>query len=177
MQEVVDSAVGNRESLKDSLTVAGVVDSVTVAFPLPGTGDRADVEIAAQLRAAGFVTGCNWMATWCASLLRASTPRPASGRRKVVLILVDRASASPANRGRLTDAVSTAFAEGDGVALIITDGGHTRRLLRASGLLQLRPPRPRAGTEPALASTIPAAPARSATDSAPCLNPEQITAR
>ena len=126
VQEVVDGVTGNgnREALKDSLPVAGIVDSVTVAFPLPGTGDRPDVEIAAQLRAAGFVR-----VQLDGEVTRLDTDDAEARIRaaKEVLILVDRVSASPANRGRLTDAVSTAFAEGDGVALVLTDGGHRRR--------------------------------------------------
>ncbi len=116
VQEVVDGVIGNRES--------GVVDSVTVAFPLPGAGDRADVEIAAQLKAAGFVR-----VQLDGDVTRLDTDDAEARIRaaKEVLILVDRVSASPANRGRLTDAVSTAFAEGDGVALVLTDGGHRRR--------------------------------------------------
>lgn len=116
VQDVVDGVVGSRES--------GVVDSVTVAFPLPGAGDRADVEIAAQLRAAGFVR-----VQLDGEVTRLDTDDAEARIRaaKEVLILVDRVSASPANRGRLTDAVSTAFAEGDGVALVLTDGGHRRR--------------------------------------------------
>src|SRR5690348_2656076 len=98
VQEVVDGVIGRRES--------GVVDSVTVAFPLPGTGDRPDVEIAAQLRAAGFVR-----VQLDGEVTRLDTEDAEARIRaaKEVLILVDRVSASPANRGRLTDAVSTAF--------------------------------------------------------------------
>ena len=126
VQEVVDGVTGNgnREALKDSLPVAGIVDSVTVAFPLPGTGDRPDVEIAAQLKAAGFVR-----VQLDGEVTRLDTEDAEARIRaaKEVLILVDRVNASAANRGRLTDAVSTAFAEGDGVALLLTDGGHRRR--------------------------------------------------
>lgn len=116
VQEVVDDTVGSRES--------GVVDSVTVAFPLPGVGDRGDVEIGTQLRAAGFV---RVQIDGEVMRLDAADAEARIRAAKEVLILVDRAGASPANRSRLTDAVSTAFAEGDGVALLLTDGGHRRR--------------------------------------------------
>jgi len=117
VQEVVDEMTEDeeRESLKDS---------VTVAFPLPGTGDRPDVEIAAQLKAAGFV---RLQLDGEVMRLDAADAEVRIRAAKEVLILVDRVSATPTNRGRLTDAVSTAFAEGDGVALLLTDGGHRRR--------------------------------------------------
>ena len=124
VQEVVDGVIGSREPLKDSLTVAGVVDSVTVAFPLPGTGDRPEVDIAAQLRAAGFV---RMQVDGEVRRLDEADAETRLRAAREVLILVDRVSATPANRGRLTDAVSTAFTEGDGVALVLTDGGHRRR--------------------------------------------------
>jgi len=116
VQEVVDSVTESREG--------GVVDSVTVAFPLPGSGDRADVEIAAQLRAAGFV---RVQVDGDVLRLDAETTETRIRGADEVLILVDRVAASPANRGRLADGVATAFAEGDGVAVILTDGGHRRR--------------------------------------------------
>src|SRR4029077_9116114 len=116
VQEVVDGTIVSPE--------AQVVDSVTVAFPLPGTGPRVDVDISAQLRAAGFV---RVQVDGDVMRLDAADAESRIRAAREVLILVDRISASPANRGRLTDAVSTAFSEGDGVALIITDGGHSRR--------------------------------------------------
>ena len=116
VQEVVDGVTGSGEG--------GVVHSVTVAFPLPGTGDRPDVDIATQLKAAGFV---RVQLDGEVTRLDAADAESRIRRAKEVLILVDRVSASPANRGRLTDAVATAFGEGDGVALILTDTGHRRR--------------------------------------------------
>ncbi|HYK11662.1 MAG TPA: excinuclease ABC subunit UvrA [Gemmatimonadales bacterium] len=121
VQEVVDGVIGSPEGQAGE---SGVVDSVTVAFPLPGTGDRPDVDIAAQLKAAGFVR-----VQLDGEVTRLDTDDAESRIRaaKEVLILVDRVNASAANRGRLTDAVSTAFAEGEGVVLLLTDGGHRRR--------------------------------------------------
>jgi len=113
--EVVDDMTASGER--------GAVDAVTIAFPLPGTGDRADVDISAQLRAAGFVR-----VQLDDEVVRLDAPDAESRLRaaREVLILVDRLSPQPANRGRLADAVGTAFAEGDGVALVLTASGRRR---------------------------------------------------
>src|SRR2546425_5385649 len=62
VQEVVDAVMGdtgyeNGEpgDVVGARHVVPLHDAVTVAFPLPASAQRPDVEIAAQLRAAGFV--------------------------------------------------------------------------------------------------------------------------
>ena len=87
VQEVVDAVVagnGKRETI--------------VAFPLPQSAHRPDVEIAAQLRAAGFVR-----AQVDGALVRldedGAEQRVRAGTD--VLVLVDRIAATAENRGRL----------------------------------------------------------------------------
>src|SRR6266540_4195318 len=112
VQEVVDAVVagnGKRETI--------------VAFPLPQSAHRPDVEIAAQLRAAGFVR-----AQVDGALVRldedGAEQRVRTGTD--VLVLVDRIAATAENRGRLADAVATAFSEGEGVALALNNGDRRR---------------------------------------------------
>jgi excinuclease ABC subunit A len=107
VQEVVDVLTGN----------------VVIAFPLPASAQRPDVEIAAQLRAAGFVR-----AQVDGEVVRLDE-ESAEGRvrgAKDVLVIVDRVSAAIENRGRLADAVATAFNEGEGVAFALNNGDRRR---------------------------------------------------
>src|SRR6266550_710541 len=98
-------------------------DSIVVAFPLPASAQRPDVEIAAQLRAAGFVR-----AQVDGALVRLDE-EGAEGRVRAgqdVLVIVDRIAAAEENRSRLADAVATAFSEGEGVALALNNGDRRR---------------------------------------------------
>jgi excinuclease ABC subunit A len=96
---------------------------VTIAFPLPESAHRPDVDIAAQLRAAGFVR-----AQIDGSVLRLEEADAEHRVREAseVLVLVDRLPATDVNRGRLADAVATAFNEGEGVALALRNGDRHR---------------------------------------------------
>src|SRR6266536_1174110 len=98
-------------------------DSIVVAFPLPQSAQRPDVEIAAQLRAAGFVR-----AQVDGDVVRlddeGAEQRVRTG--KDVLVLVDRIAATTENRGRLAEAIATAFSEGEGVALALNNGDRRR---------------------------------------------------
>src|SRR6266545_990246 len=137
VQEVVDAVMngaGNRDGLgargidvgaqhAAPLHNADAHDSIVVAFPLPQSAQRPDVEIAAQLRAAGFVR-----AQIDGDVVRldedGAEQRVRAGTD--VLILVDRIAATTENRGRLADAVATAFSEGEGVALALSNGDRRR---------------------------------------------------
>ena len=112
VQEVVDAVLagnGKRETV--------------VAFPLPASAHRPDVEVAAQLRAAGFVR---------AQIDGAMTRLDEEGVEtrvragQDVLVIVDRIAAAEENRGRLADAIATAFNEGEGVALALNNGDRRR---------------------------------------------------
>src|SRR6266550_2579471 len=115
VQEAVDwllSGNGTRET-----------GNVVVAFPLPPSAQRPDVEIAAQLRAAGFVR-----AQVDGEVVRLDD---AGAEQRVragtdVLVLVDRIPATAEHRGRLAEAVATAFSEGEGVALALNNGDRRR---------------------------------------------------
>src|SRR3954464_14345137 len=106
VQEVVDSVI-------DAWGVRHAAQPVLVSFPLPVSAHRPDVEIAAQLRAAGFVRAqvdgevVRLDEDGAESRVRAGTD---------VLVIVDRIVPTDDNRGRLADAVATAFSEGEGVA-------------------------------------------------------------
>ena len=112
VQEVVDAVVagnGKRETL--------------VAFPLPASAHRPDVEVAAQLRAAGFVR-----AQIDGTLVRLDEEGAEALVRagRDVLVIVDRIAAAEENRSRLADAIATAFSEGEGIALAL-ENGHRQR--------------------------------------------------
>jgi len=116
VQEVVDAVLAEGGTRKAELPVL-------VTFPLPPSAHRPDVEVAAQLRAAGFVR-----AQVDGDVIRLDD---AEAERRVregseVLVVVDRLAASDANRGRLADAVATAFNEGEGVALALSNGDRRR---------------------------------------------------
>src|SRR5438552_11856753 len=115
VQEAVDwllSGSGTRET-----------GNVVVAFPLPASAQRPDVEIAAQSRAAGFVR-----AQVDGEVVRLDEARAEQRVRAGtdVLVLVDRIPATAEHRGRLAEAVATAFSEGEGVALALNNGDRRR---------------------------------------------------
>src|SRR5438034_4287210 len=115
VQEVVDELVGAGGGERST--------PVLVTFPLPMSAHRPDVEVAAQLRAAGFVR-----AQLDGVVARLDPPDAEQRVRDAqeVLVVVDLLPASDANRGRLADAVATAFNEGEGVAVAL-DSGDRRR--------------------------------------------------
>jgi excinuclease ABC subunit A len=130
VQEVVDAVIGRTENgnggsddVVGAQHAAPLHDSIVVAFPLPASAQRPDVEIAAQLRAAGFVR-----AQVDGDVVRldedGAEQRVRAGTD--VLVLVDRIAATTENRGRLADAVATAFSEGEGVALALNNGDRRR---------------------------------------------------
>ncbi|HEV2669927.1 MAG TPA: excinuclease ABC subunit UvrA [Gemmatimonadales bacterium] len=115
VQEVVDAVMGGNGKRE--------TENVMVAFPLPQSAHRPDVEIAAQLRAAGFVR-----AQVDGDVVRLDA-EGAEGRVRTgtdVLVLVDRIAPTAENRGRLADAIATAFSEGEGVAMALNNGDRRR---------------------------------------------------
>ncbi|MGH7530136.1 MAG: excinuclease ABC subunit UvrA, partial [Gemmatimonadales bacterium] len=98
-------------------------DPVVIGFPLPAAAHRPDVQVAAQLRAAGFVR-----AQVHGEVVRLDAEGAEQRVREGqdVLVLVDRIAAGNANRGRLADAIATAFSEGEGVAVALTNGDRRR---------------------------------------------------
>jgi excinuclease ABC subunit A len=127
VQEVVDELLagsGKREEGSgDRLTVQPPDRPILVTFPLPASAHRPDVEVAAQLLAAGFVR-----ARLDGTLVRLDEPDAERQVREAadVLVVVDRVASSDSNRGRLADAVATAFNEGEGVAVALDNGSRRR---------------------------------------------------
>jgi len=121
-----DVRVDTVQEVVDQLLGAGSTEQshpVLVTFPLPQSAHRPDVEIAAQLRAAGFVR-----AQVDGEVVRLDEG-DAEGRVRGandVLVIVDRITVAAENRGRLADAVATAFSEGEGVALALNNGDRRR---------------------------------------------------
>src|SRR5437763_9836914 len=130
VQAVVDALnaeVGTRKSEQEGNGGSSAFrvprSDLIIAFPLPASAHRPDVEVAAQLRAAGFVR-----AQLDGVLVRLD-PHDAEQRvreAREVLVVVDRLAASDATRGRLADAVATAFNEGEGVAVALDNGDRRR---------------------------------------------------
>src|SRR5213593_4753143 len=116
VQEVVDALVDVGAQHAAPLPIL-------MTFPLPQSAHRPDVEVAAQLRAAGFVR-----AELDGAVTRLDEPDAERRMREAreVLVVVDRLAASEANRGRLADAIATAFGEGEGVAVALENGDRRR---------------------------------------------------
>src|SRR5438132_196258 len=130
VQEVVDHLIADCglpiADLNDHASQSAIRNpqsAIVVTFPLPPSAHRPEVELAAQLRAAGFVR-----AQLDGAVVRLDEPdaeRQVRGAAEV-LVVVDRLPASEGNRGRLADAVATAFNEGEGVAVALENGDRRR---------------------------------------------------
>src|SRR5438128_864217 len=116
VQEVVDALVDVGAQHAAPLPIL-------ITFPLPQSAHRPDVEVAAQLRAGGFVRAQLDGAVVRLDGLDVERRVREAGE---VLVVVDRLPASEANRGRLADAVATAFSEGEGVAVALENGDRRR---------------------------------------------------
>src|SRR6266700_2699889 len=132
VQEVVDELIADCGSaIADSTgrtsneqsAIRNLQSAIAITFPLPSSAHRPDVDGAAQLRAAGFVR-----AQLDGVLARLDPPDAEQRVREAqeVLVVVDRLPASDATRGRLADAVATAFNEGEGVAVALDNGDRRR---------------------------------------------------
>src|SRR5216117_1844281 len=132
VQEVVDALIadcGMRNAdlhdrvPDDQSAIRNPQSAIAVTFPLPQSAHRPEVEVAAQLRAAGFVR-----AQLDGAVVRLDGPDVERRVREAgeVLVVVDRLPASEANRGRLADAVATAFSEGEGIAVALENGDRRR---------------------------------------------------
>src|SRR3989441_9891977 len=116
VQEVVDAVIAD-------FGMRNAEFPILVSFPLPASAHRPDVEVAAQLRAAGFVR-----AQIDGELVRLDEDEVEQRVRagKDVLVIAERFDAVETNRGRLADAIATAFSEGEGVALALNNGDRRR---------------------------------------------------
>src|SRR2546430_2727318 len=125
VQEVVDELIADCGlAIADSTgRTPNEQSAIAITFPLPPSAHRPAVEVAAQLRAAGFVR-----AQLDGVLARLETADAEQRVREAqeVLVVVDRLPASDANRGRLAEAGATAFHEGEGVAVALDNGDRRR---------------------------------------------------
>jgi excinuclease ABC subunit A len=129
VQETVDCLIAERGTRNAEQVPASSSDfqlprsELVVAFPLPASAHRPEVDVAAQLRAAGFVR-----AELDGAVTRLDEPDAERRMREAreVLVVVDRVAASETNRGRLADAIATAFSEGEGVAVALENGDRRR---------------------------------------------------
>src|SRR6266478_3091457 len=124
VQEVVDELIADSAvGVRDQSAIRNPQSAIAITFPLPTSAHRPDVDAAAQLRAAGFVR-----AQLDGVLARLDPPDAEQRVREAqeVLVVVDRVQPSDATRGRLADAVATAFNEGEGVAVALENGDRRR---------------------------------------------------
>ncbi len=102
------------QSATDAILAGG--GSVEIAFPLPAVARSSRAAVIDNLRALGFVRiriGDQ------VHRLDELPDRVSLEEDRDVVVLVDRLRAEPAQAGRLAEAVATAFAEGEGIALAI----------------------------------------------------------
>src|SRR2546428_3881449 len=116
VQEVVDAVIAD-------FGMRNAEFPILVSFPLPASAHRPDVEVAAQLRAAGFVRA---KIDGERARLDGDEVEQRVRASKDVLVIVDRIDAVETTRSRLADAIATAFSEGEGVALALNNGDRRR---------------------------------------------------
>ena len=96
--------------------LAAVTTRLQVAFPLPTSDQLHHDTLVENLRAMGFV---RVTADGTPHHLDELTDQTDLAKAKELLVVVDRLQPGPDLTRRLTESIATAFAEGDGVALII----------------------------------------------------------
>ncbi len=102
---------------------AGVTGKFQVVFPLPSAARGNHATAAENLLALGFVRVIvDGAAAHLDALPRGMDLAPA----EEVLVVVDRLAPGPDAQARTTEAVALAFLEGEGVALVIHEGGRLR---------------------------------------------------
>jgi excinuclease ABC subunit A len=125
VEEVVDELIADSTDRGPDVqsAIRNPQSAIVVTFPLPASAHRPEVDVAAQLRAAGFVR-----AQLDGVLGRLDPPDAEQRVREAreVLVVVDRIPAVDASRGRLADAIATAFNEGEGVAVALNNGDRRR---------------------------------------------------
>ncbi|HEV7365648.1 MAG TPA: excinuclease ABC subunit UvrA [Gemmatimonadales bacterium] len=96
---------------------------VQVCFPLPPVARLTHAAVVENLRALGFT---RVVADGAAFHLDELPPKLDLTRAAELLILVDRLTADPGSAGRLAESVATAFAEGEGIAVMVLEEGRLR---------------------------------------------------
>ncbi|MDZ4675745.1 MAG: excinuclease ABC subunit UvrA, partial [Gemmatimonadota bacterium] len=104
-------------------TLARVVGRFQVAFPVPETARVTHEALVENLRALGFMRLVAGGQEIHLDSLPEGLDLSASGE---LLVILDRLVAAPDVCGRLTESLSTAFAEGEGVGLVLHQEGRLR---------------------------------------------------
>jgi excinuclease ABC subunit A len=108
-------------------TLAAVTGPIQVAFPLPASARQNHAAIVENLGALGFVRIEADGTAYRLDELPAEIDLAAADE---LLVIADRLGISAgdpaATRGRLTEAISNAFGEGEGIALVLHGGGRLR---------------------------------------------------
>ena len=94
-----------------------------VAFPVPPAARVTHAAMVDNLQALGFVRVAADGASWRLDEL---PPELDLARSADLLVIVDRLLAAPTVAARLSEALATAFAEGEGVAVVLHDQGRLR---------------------------------------------------
>ncbi len=94
-----------------------------VTFPLPVSARQSHQATIDNLRALGFV---RMIVDGAAHHLDELPPHADLTSAADVLVVVDRLAAGPEVAGRLTEAISTAFSEGEGIAIVVTGDDRLR---------------------------------------------------
>jgi excinuclease ABC subunit A len=114
--------VDTPQSAADEL-VAGGFGRMQIAFPLPPVARLAHAAVVENLRALGFV---RVIADGTSRHLDELPSNLDLTRSRELLVVVDRLAGSAESIGRISEAISVAFQEGEGVALAVHDGGRLR---------------------------------------------------
>ena len=119
--------------------VAGGRGRVQIAFPLPPVARVTHAAVVENLRALGFVRVVADGMPYHLDELPARLDLTRAGE---LLVVVDRLGGSADSLGRISEAVAVAFQEGEGVALVLHDGGRLRfTARRRAAPATPRPPR------------------------------------
>jgi excinuclease ABC subunit A len=94
-----------------------------VTFPLPPVARLTHAAVVENLRALGFT---RVVSDGAAFHLDELPPKLDLTRTGELLVLVDRLVAEPGSAGRLAESVATAFAEGEGIAIVLLEEGRLR---------------------------------------------------
>jgi excinuclease ABC subunit A len=96
---------------------------IQIVFPLSLPARSSHKLVVENLGAMGFV---RVLVDGIAARLDELPPRVDLSKADDVLVVVDRLAAIPEDRNRITDAVATAFQEGEGIALVLADDARLR---------------------------------------------------
>src|SRR5512147_2757353 len=104
-------------------TLAATGSRLQVAFPLPASARQNHAAIVENLQALGFI---RVLADGTPLHLEELPPGIDLADTTELLVIVDRLSGGPESCDRLTEALASAFAEGEGIAVVLHEGGRLR---------------------------------------------------